>query len=143
MDIPRSGNGLAAIAVLPASLIPLFHAQEKFLLIVCLGLIAIFAAVLFKYGLYMRRTPLVRIDETTLTFFGSTRSQQRSFQRHAISGISLSRRPSFWRSSFRFSVIADGETVDFWIPHTSGAGVSALARALREKFPGKLEEVLA
>jgi hypothetical protein len=146
MDIPRPRNSLAAIAVLPALLMPLSHAKGEdftFILVVCLSLIAMFVALLLKYGFYMRRTPLVRIDETSLTFFGNAQSQQRSFQRHAISGISLSRRPYFWRSSFRFSIIVDGETVDFWIPHSSGGSVSALARALREQFPGKFGEVFA
>jgi hypothetical protein len=134
------------IAVLPALLIPLSHAKGEdftFVLVVCLSLGAIVVALLLKYGFYMRRTPLVRIEETSLTFFGNAKSQQRSFQRHAISGISLSRRPYFWRSSFRFSVVVDGETVDLWIPHSSGGSVSALARALRKQFSGKFKEVSA
>lgn len=133
------------IAVLPALLMPLSHAKGddiNLVLVVSFFFIAVLIAILFKYGLYMRRTPLVRIDGTSLTFFGHTQSQQRTFQRHVISSISLSRRPSFWRLSFRFSVVADGETVDLWIPHSSGGSVSALTRALREEFPGKYEAVI-
>jgi hypothetical protein len=134
------------IAVLPALLIPLSHAKGEdfiFVLGICLSLGAMLVALSFKYGFYMRRTPLVRINEASLTFFGNARSQQRTFQRHAISGISLSGRPYFWRSAFRFSVVAEGETVDLWIPHSSRGSISALARALRQEFPGKFEEVLA
>jgi hypothetical protein len=146
MDIPRSGNPLAAIAVLPALLMPLFHAKGEdftFIVVACLGLIAMIFVPLLKFGLYARRTPLVRIDETSLTFFGNAQAQQRSFQRHAISNVSLSRRPSFWRSSFRLSVVADGETVDLWIPHSLRSSVQTLARALQEQFPGKFKEVVA
>lgn len=134
------------IAVLPALLMPVFHGKEgglPFVLVVYLSLIAMLVALLLKYGSYMRRTPLVRIDETALTFFGNAQSQQRSLQRRAISSIRLFRRPDFWRSSFRLAVVVDAEMVDFWIPHSSGASVSALARALREQFPGKFEEVVA
>jgi len=146
MDIPRSGNSLAVIAVVPALVIPLSHARGEdfaFLIVVCLSLVAMLAVLLFKYGLYMRRTPLVRVDETCLTFFGNAQSEQRTFQRHAISSISLSRRPYFWRSAFRFSIALDGEKVDLWIPHSAGGSVSVLARTLRESFPDKFQEVFA
>jgi len=145
MDIPRSANSLAIIAVLPALLMPLSHAKGEgfyFLLVVCLSMVVMIVALLFKYGLYMRKTPLVRIDETTLTFFGSVQSEQRAFRRNAISSIRLSRRPYFWRSAFRFSVTTDGEKVDLWIPHTSRGSISALARALKNEFPGEFEDVL-
>jgi hypothetical protein len=112
-----------------------------FLGVVFLGLMALVVATLFKYGLYTRRTPLARIDETSLIFFGNAQSEQRSFPRHAISHISLSRRPSFWRSAYCFSVVADGETVKLWIPHACRTGVASLNRALREQFPGKFEEI--
>lgn len=146
MDISRSNKPLAMIAVLPALLMPLSHAKGKdfnFLLVVCLSVVAVMVAVLFKYGLYMRKTPLVRIDETCLTFFGSSKSEQRAFQRSAISSISLSGRPYFWRSAFRFSVITDGKTVDLWIPYSSRSSISTLARTLKKEFPGKFVEVLA
>jgi hypothetical protein len=150
MDIPRPRNSLAAViallsASLSASLMPLFHTKGDdftFTLVVSLGLIGIvmFVALILKRGgFYLRKTPLVRIDETYLTFFGNTPSQQRSFQRNAISGINLSRGPSFWRSAFRLSIVVDGETVDLWIPLSSGSSVSALDRALREQFPGKFK----
>jgi hypothetical protein len=141
MDIPRSGNSLAKFAVLPALFIPIFHAKEAdfyFVLAVLLGLMALFVA-LFWYGFYTRRTPLVRIDETSLTYFGNVKSQQQSFQRCAITGIRLFRRPDFWRSSFRLTVVMDAETVDLWVPYSSGGSVSALREALREQFPDKFE----
>lgn len=144
MDIQRSGNSFAILAVIPALLAPLSHARGDdfiFLSVVCLGLIALIVAAFFKYGLYMRRTPLARIDETSLIFFGSAQSEQRSFQRHAISRISLSRRPSFWRSAYCFTVVADGEMATLWISHASRAGVASLHRALREQFPGKFEAI--
>lgn len=153
MDILRPRNSFAAaIAVLPALLVPLFslfHAKGEdftFTLIVSLSEIALLAmviALILKSGFYMRRTPLVRIAETSLTFFGGAPSQQRSFQRHAILGISLSRRSNFWRSAFRFSIVMDGETVDLWIPLSLASSVSVLDRALREQFPGKFGEVFA
>lgn len=153
MDIPRPTNSsAAAIAVLPALLMPLFslsHAKGEdftFNLVVYFSFIALIAMVLaliLKYRFYRRTTPLVRIDETSLTFFGNAPSQQRSFQRHAISGISLSRRPKFWRSAFRFSIVVDGETVDLWLPNSLGSSVPALDRALREQFPGKFGEAFA
>lgn len=134
------------IAVLPALLIPVTHAKgadQPFDLVVYLGLIALLVALLLKYGVYMRKTPLARIDETSLTYFGNAQSQQRSFQRRAILSIRLFRRPDFWRSSYRLAVVEDSGTVDLWIPCTSRGSVSALAQALREQFPGKFEEVLA
>lgn len=150
MDIPRPTNSsAAAIAVLPALLMPLFslsHAKGEdftFTLIVYSSLIALIAmvvALVLKYRFYLRRTPLVRIDETSLTFFGNAPSQQRSFQRRAISGISLSTRPNFWRSAFRFSIVVDGKTVDLWVPYSYSSSVPALDRALREQFPGKFGE---
>jgi len=144
MDIPRSGNPLAILAVLPPALAPLLYAKGDdlmFLGVVCTGLTALYVATLCKYGLYMHRTPLVRVDETTLIFFGSSRPEQRSFLRDAISRISLSRRPSFWRSAYCFTVIVDGETVRLWIPHASRSALAPLDRALRAQFPGKFETV--
>jgi len=153
MDIPRPRNSAAAaIAVLPALLMPLFslsHAKGEdftFILIVyfsSIALIAMVLALILKYRFYRRTTPLVRIDETSLTFFGNAPSQQRSFQRHVISGISLSRRPKFWRSAFRFSIVVDGETVDLWLPNSLANSVPALDRALQEQFPGKFGTLFA
>jgi hypothetical protein len=134
------------IAVLPALLVAVHPAKGTdlpFAIVIYLSLIAVLVALLLKYGLYMRRTPLVRIDETSLTFFGNAQSQQRSFQLRAISSIRLFRRPDFWRSSFRLAVVVDAETVDLWIPHFSGGSVSALVQALREQFLDKFEEVVA
>lgn len=146
MDISRSRHSFAAIAVLPAVLMPLSHAKENnfaFPLVVAFSLMAMAAAVLGKHVFYLRRTPLVRIDETTLTFFGNAHRQRRSFQRSAISEITLSKRPRFWRSAFHFSVLADGETINLWIPYSSEGSVEALARALREQFPNEFAEVVA
>jgi hypothetical protein len=146
MDIPRSGNPFAVITALSATLMPLSHAKANdlaFVIGVCLSLIAIVVTTLLKYGFYMRKTPLARIDETSLTFFGNAQAQRRSFQRNAISSIRWSRRPYFWRSSFRFSVVADGQTVDLWIPHSSAASAQLLARRLREGFPTQFEEIVA
>lgn len=144
MDIPRSANSLSLIAVLPPLLMPLSHAEGDdfyFLLVVCLTLTALIVAILFNYGFYMRKTPLVRIDEVSLTFFGSFKSEQRGFQRNTISSIKVSRRPYFWRSAFRFSVTTNAEKFDLWIPHSSRGSIAALARALRNEFPGKFQEL--
>jgi len=105
MDIPRPRNSFAAVAVLPAVLMPLSRAMEDDFALVAVGfiLIAMAGALLLRCGFYMRRTPLVRIDETRLTFFGNAESDRQSFQRNAISSISLSRRALFWRSSFHFA----------------------------------------
>lgn len=143
MDIKRSGNPLAAVAVLPAFLISFNrnHTDHTFVLGVFIGL-AVLAVALFNVTSYTWRTPLVRVDEEWLTFFGSSRSQQRSVRRDTISSICLSRRPNFWRSSFRFSIITNGEMVDLWIPASLGGSVRALARELRGAFPGQFHEVI-
>jgi hypothetical protein len=132
------------IAVLPTLLMPFSHARGEdfaFLLVVYLGSAALLLVALLMNGLYMRRTPLVRIDETSLIFFGNARSEQRVFQRHAISRIGLSANPSFWRSAFCLSVTMDGETVKLWIPQSCAGSVASLERALREQFPGKFEKI--
>lgn len=144
MDIPRSRKPLAIIAVLPAVLIPVFHskgADVASVSVICVSLILMLVALL-PYGFYMRRTPLVRIDEQSLTFFGNSESEQRSFQRCAISNILLYKRPDFWRSSFRMVVVVNAETVVLWIPYASAFVVPTLAQALREEFPGKFDAVL-
>lgn len=144
MDIPRSPKPLAIIAVLPAVLIPVFQSkgdQFPFVLVVCVGAVVMLVALL-TYASYMRRTPLVRIDEQCLTFFGNSQSQQRSFQRGAITNILLYKRPNFWRSAFRLVVVVNAETVDLWIPYVSAFVLPTLAQALRNEFPGKFEEVL-
>jgi hypothetical protein len=145
MDIPRPRNSFAAVAVLPAVLMPLSRAKEDDFALVAVGfiLIAMAGALLLRCGFYMRRTPLVRIDETTLTFFGNAESDRRSFQRNAISSISLSGRPLFRRSSFRFCIVADRETVNLWIPYSSGGSIQALAEALRDQFPIQFKDVSA
>ena len=151
IDIPRSGKPFAPFAVLPAVSTPLIillsHArQETYLLIlaifVSLVAVAMFA-LLLKNGFYMRRTPLVRIDETSLTFFGSSPDQAGTFQRNAVERIRLSKSPIFWRSAFLLSVVADGLTSDLWIPLNSNKSVQLLGRALRDEFPGKFEEIIA
>jgi hypothetical protein len=127
-------------------MLPLTHAKgddRAFVFVVGLGLIAMAAAVLIKHLFYIRRTPLVRIDDTTLTWFGNGRRQRRSFLRNTISEISLSTRPLFWRSSFRLSIVADGEISHLWIPYSAGGSVPALSRALREEFPSAFKAVLA
>lgn len=144
MDIPRSEQPWTALAVLPVLTMPLLTAKGDGLMLVsaiAIGVMTILVAVLLNYGLYLRKTPLVRIDETALVFFGDNRSQQRSFQRHAISSISLTRRPLFWRSSYRLSVVENGQTVNLWIQRKARNSVSKLAQALREEFPDKFVEV--
>ena len=146
MDIHRSEKPWASLVVLPVVIMPLFTAKgDSWTLAVAIaaGVMVIVAAVLLNYGLYLRKTPLVRIDETALIFFGDSHLQQRSFQRQAITSITLSRRPLFWRSSYRLSVVENGKTVDLWIQHKARNNVSGLIRALREEFPGKFVEVAA
>lgn len=143
MDIPRPRNAYAMIAVFSALIMPLTHAKKadfSFALAISVGVLALVLMVLFKYSIYQRRTPLVRLDDTTLTYYGQAKSEQRSFPRAAISSIHLSPRPSFWRSSFRFSVCADGECVEFWIPHASASSVTALTALLRDQFRDKFEQ---
>lgn len=141
MDIPRSEKPWAALAVLPVATMPLFTANGDGFIVAAataVGVMAILVAVLLNYGLYLRKTPLARIDETSLVFFGDSLLQQRSFQRDAITSISVSRRPQFWRSSYRLSVVEHGKTVNLWIQHKARNNVSALVRALREEFPGQV-----
>ena len=144
MDIHRSEKPWASLVVLPVVIMPLFSAKGDnwiFAVATAVGVIAMFAAVLLNYGLYLRKTPLVRIDETALIFFGDSHLQQKSFQRQAITSITLSRRPLFWRSSYRLSVVENGKTVNLWIQHKARNNVSALVLALREEFPGTFVEV--
>lgn len=144
MDIHRSEKPWASLVVLPVVIMPLFSAKGDnwiFAVATAVGVIAMFAAVLLNYGLYLRKTPLVRIDETALIFFGDSHLQQRSFQRQAITSITLSRRPLFWRSACRLSVVENGKTVNLWIQHKARNNVSALVLALREEFPGTFVEV--
>jgi hypothetical protein len=146
MDIARSGNPLAAVAALPAFFVLLFHAKNEdfaFVLVVCLSFLTLLVIQIHKYVSYLRKTPLVRIDEASITFFGTAESQQRKFHRHTISSIELSERPNFWRSAFRFSIVVDGKTFDLWIPHCSRGSVSVLAQVLREQFPEKFDKAFA
>jgi len=146
MDIARSGNPLAAVAALPAFLVPLIHAKNEdftFVLVVCLSFVTLLVMQIHKYVSYLRKTPLVRIDETSMIFFGTAQSQQRKFQRDTISSIKLSERPHFWRSAFRLSIVVDKKTFDLWIPHCSRGSVSVLTRLLREQFPEEFDKAFA
>lgn len=109
IDIPGPipKNSLAAIGMLPLALMSLSHSERGDLALIlayCLICIAVVAQI--KNRSYVKRTPLVRINESSLIFFGNTEKQQRVFQRAAISAIRLSRQPYFWRSSYRFSIVA-------------------------------------
>ena len=141
IDIQRPRSSFAVIGVLPLALGPLLHAKGEdlaLILAVYLGCIAIVLARCMHW-LYMRRTPLVRINETSLTFFGNSQKQQKVFQRAAISSIRLSLRPNFWRSSYRFIIVAHGETVVFWIYLSAGGCIQELGKALRAQFPKQFE----
>lgn len=139
--IPRSYNGMPIAFIFPTTLFFMFNARraEQFPIWVWASCGVIMLMVIF-IALYQLKTPLLKIEDEVLTFYGLMPYQKKSFPVAEITDITFSIPLHIWRSARSLVIRTANDHCQVWIVDRNSSDESAQVQKIRQLFKGRFDK---
>ncbi len=137
ITIPRSKkNSLLILTLAPIFFTPSVSRHAQDITILMWIAVGIFYIAVFYLSIYQKRTPLIKVEDDTLTFYGYFPWQKKEFHLQNIAKVTLSPILNIWRKAYAMTILSSDGKYHFWLPdkHTS------LVRQLRQILAANLKE---
>lgn len=143
MIVSREGGSVGMLALLPAMFVPLMNraaAKEHSIFLVPLALLFIIFLVM---AIYQHRTPLMKIENDSLVYYGIAPWERKSYALAGIARVKLFSSSNFWRSARLLAIETDAGIHRIWLPGSPWTSnpMHQLREMLQSQFKERYAEV--
>ena len=146
--LSRSNRALVMLCIVPFILLPQFmnHWFRKTtvtpvvfdILMACLCVCLLLLLVVM---VYQKTTPIVKIDDENLTYFGNFPWNKKKFALLGITLVTLTPNPISWRRAHRLTIEVNGVEHSLWLPSTRPSRFPQMRKMFANTFEGRYIEL--